>query len=197
MAATRFVWYELMTTGPSAAEEFYRQVVGWGTQPFTGHEHMDYTMWTAGEEPIGGLMELPEQARKGGAPPHWMGYVGVADVDAVAETAGRLGGCLLVPPRDIPGAGRFAVIADPQGATCALYQSGDAGAGGQQPPAAPGRVSAARACHDRSRAGARLLPLAVRRDRPPGHEHGRARGMPPSRSRRDGAAGREYQRAWA
>jgi len=141
MSPTRFVWYELMTTDPSTAEVFYRGVVGWGTQPFTGHEHMDYTMWTVGEEPIGGLMELPEEARRGGAPPHWLGYVGVADVDAAAEKAGQLGGCVLVAPQDIPGAGRFAVVADPQGATFALYQTAAPGEETGEPPGGPGRFS--------------------------------------------------------
>ena len=37
---------------------------------------MTYTMFMAGERPVAGLMELPEQARKMGAPPSWMGYVG-------------------------------------------------------------------------------------------------------------------------
>lgn len=141
MTAKRFIWHELMTTDTSAAEDFYRRVVGWGTQPFTGHEHMAYTMWTVGEEPVGGLMELPEEARRGGAPPHWMGYVGVEDVDATAATADRLGGCLLVPPQDIPGAGRFAVIADPQGATFALYQSAEPGGSGHDAAGAAGRFS--------------------------------------------------------
>lgn len=121
---TKFVWYELMTTNPDAAQDFYTKLIGWGTGPFEGHENgMPYTMWTAGEKPIGGLMELPEQARKGGAPPHWMGYVGVEDVAATAAEAAQLGACALVPATDIPGAGTFAVLADPQGAVFALYST--------------------------------------------------------------------------
>ena len=32
----RPVWYELMTTDMKAAETFYKNVVGWTAEPFTG-----------------------------------------------------------------------------------------------------------------------------------------------------------------
>jgi predicted enzyme related to lactoylglutathione lyase len=117
-----FAWYELMTTDTAAAKAFYGAVAGWGIQD-ADMPGMDYGMFTAGSTAIGGVMELPESARAAGAPPHWMGYVHVDDVDASADQAGRLGGTLYVPPTDIPEVGRFAVIADPQGASIALYKS--------------------------------------------------------------------------
>jgi uncharacterized protein len=73
-----------------------------------------------GETHVSGLMDLPEDARKRSAPPSWLGYVAVDDVDATAEHAKRLGGAVHVPPRDIPNVGRFSIIADPQGATLGL-----------------------------------------------------------------------------
>lgn len=126
----RFVWYELLTTDPAAAPDFYRGVIGWGTKAWEGAGE-PYTMWTNGEQPIGGMMQLPQEAVQAGAPPHWLAYVGVADVDAIAARATALGGCVLVAPRDIPGAGRFAVLQDPQGATIAVYHSEQA----WEPPA--------------------------------------------------------------
>ena len=121
-----FVWYELMTTDPAAAKKFYTDVVGWGTAPFENGSGMDYTMWMKGEAPVGGVMELPEEARKGGAPPHWIGYVAVPDVDATAAKAKELGGRVIHGPEDIPEVGRFAVLADPQGAVfCAFKGSQD------------------------------------------------------------------------
>jgi hypothetical protein len=45
----------------------------------------------------------------------------VPDVDAAVRRAAGLGAQTHVAPRDIPGAGRFAVLADPQGATFAVY----------------------------------------------------------------------------
>ena len=118
----KFVWYELMTTDTEAAKAFYTDVVGWSTAPFEHAAGMDYTMWMKGGAPIGGLMELPEEVRKGGVPPHWMGYVAVPDVDATADRARELGGTVHHGPMDIPEVGRFAVIADPQGAVLAAFK---------------------------------------------------------------------------
>jgi uncharacterized protein len=121
MAQGGFVWYELMTTDTPAAKAFYGKVAGWGTQdmPMPG---MTYTMFLAGEQAMGGLLDLPEDARKMGVPPNWMGYVAVDDVDAKVEQVKRLGGAVHVPPTDIPEVGRFAVIADPQTAVIALFK---------------------------------------------------------------------------
>lgn len=116
----RFVWHELMTTDPEAAKAFYTAVIGWGTKPFEG-SGQPYTVWTWGESQMGGLMELPQQARDMGARPHWLAYVGTPDVDATAARAKELGGTILMPPKDIPTVGRFAIIQDPQGATIAPF----------------------------------------------------------------------------
>jgi predicted enzyme related to lactoylglutathione lyase len=45
-----------------------------------------------------------------------MGYIGVADVDLYAKRLIRTGGRIERVPEDIPGIGRYAVVADPQGA---------------------------------------------------------------------------------
>lgn len=118
----KFVWYELMTTDTEAAKAFYSDVVGWSTAPFEHAAGMDYSMWMKGEAPVGGLMELPEEVRESGAPSHWMGYVAVPDVDATAARAQELGGTVHHGPADIPEVGRFAVIADPQGAVLAAFR---------------------------------------------------------------------------
>ena len=80
----RFVWYELMTTDMEAAKAFYADVVGWGTQD-ASMPGMAYTLFTAGGASVSGLMDLPEDARKLGLRPSWIGYVGVNDVDAAAD----------------------------------------------------------------------------------------------------------------
>jgi hypothetical protein len=116
----RFYWYDLMTTDPKAAQSFYKQLTGWGTMLFEG-AGMPYTMWTNGETPIGGLGELPEDARKAGTPPHWLSYVLVPSVDETLQKVEKLGGNVMVPGMDIPTVGRFGVFADPQGAILAAF----------------------------------------------------------------------------
>jgi predicted enzyme related to lactoylglutathione lyase len=122
----RFVWYELMTTDMKAAKAFYAKVVGWGTQD-ASMPGMSYTLLTVGEASVGGLMQLPEDARRMGAQPRWLGYVAVNDVDAAARRVGQAGGTVHVPPADIPDIGRFSVVADPQTATFALIKWSDPG----------------------------------------------------------------------
>jgi uncharacterized protein len=114
----RFVWYELLTTDMAAARGFYGDVIGWGAQD-ASTPTIPYTQLMAGNGPVGGLMELPEEGRKMGATPRWVGYVAVDDVDAATNRLKRLGGTVYVPPTD-SNIGRIAVIADPEMATLAM-----------------------------------------------------------------------------
>ena len=122
----RFVWHELMTTDPQGAGAFYSKVLPWKTQP-SGMP--DYTLWVSGKTQTGGLMAQPVS----GAPPSWLVYIGTPDVDATAAAAERLGGRVLKAPADIPNVGRFAVLADPQGAAFAIFKPGPMPEGGGPP----------------------------------------------------------------
>ena len=128
-----FVWYELMTSDAKAAEKFYSKVVGWETHD-SGQPGMTYTLLQAGDVPVAGLMALPKEACDAGAKPGWTGYVGVDDVDAYAGRITKAGGKVHVPPTDIPQIGRFAMMADPQGAVFCLFKPVSAM---PPPPAAP------------------------------------------------------------
>ncbi len=128
-----FVWYELTTTDAQAAKAFYADVVGWGLRD-ASMPGAAYTLFTAGEDPVAGLIGLPAEARKMGAQPRWMGYVGVDDVDAATDRLERLGGTVYVPPTDVPDVSRFSVVADPQAATLALVKWLNPS---QEQPAAP------------------------------------------------------------
>lgn len=130
----RFIWHELLTTDTAAAAAFYPRVVPWRTQPSS---MPGYTIWMAGQSQVGGLMALPPEAA--GTPPHWLIYIGTPNVDATAEHAQRLGARVVKAASDIPNVGRFAVLADPQGATFALYTPGPTG--GAVPAPAPGVFS--------------------------------------------------------
>ena len=137
--ACPFVWYELMTTDPVAAEAFYRQAIGWNTAD-AGMPDMKYTILSAGTTGVGGLMALPEDAKARGVPPNWTGYVGVADVDAMTTRVTAAGGAVHHPPQDIPGVGRFAVVADPHGAVFCLFKGNRDEAPPQPPAGTPGTI---------------------------------------------------------
>jgi len=133
-----FVWYELLTTDIAAAKAFYGSVVGWGAEDASTAEFA-YILFTAGHGPVGGLMDLPPEARKMGATPRWVGYVAVDDVDARAEQIKQLGGAIYVPPTDT-NIGRIAVVADPQTATLALVKGLKLGQQRQADPDEPGGI---------------------------------------------------------
>jgi predicted enzyme related to lactoylglutathione lyase len=81
---------------------------------------MPYMVVSAGEGGVGGIMAIPEEAKAQGARPGWMAYIGVPDTDAAAARIEAAGGTIYKPPTDIPDVGRFAAVADPQGATFLL-----------------------------------------------------------------------------
>jgi predicted enzyme related to lactoylglutathione lyase len=117
----RFVWYELMTTDVAAAKAFYTRVVGWGTKDaFTPHQ--PHTLFTVGSTFAGAVTGLPEDVRKTGATPMWIGYVGVTDVDATVDRTKRLGGAVRVPPTNVLDISRLSIVTDPQMAMLAVIQ---------------------------------------------------------------------------
>jgi predicted enzyme related to lactoylglutathione lyase len=132
----KFVWYDLMTSDTKAAESFYRNVIGWEAKD-SGMTDRSYTLFSVEQIPVAGLMPIPEHAQR--AHPGWMGYIGVDDVDAYAARIQKAGGKIHRAPEDIPGVGRFCVVADPQGAGFMLFKGmGDAPA--QVTAGTPGHI---------------------------------------------------------
>jgi len=112
-----FCWYELATTDAEAAKKFYAELFGWEYKA-GDIGGTSYNEIVANGRPVGGIHQMG--AEFGGAPPHWMAYVAVDDVDASAKRVEELGGKVCVPPTDIPTVGRFCVVNDPAGATISL-----------------------------------------------------------------------------
>ncbi len=119
-----FFWYELRTTDQDAARAFYAQVAGWRAEP-----SREPGTFHRGDQRVAGLVDLPERARALGAPAHWLGHIGVHDVDASASRLVALGGQLLGPVRHATD-GKVAILRDPQGVVLALSSRSEASAGG-------------------------------------------------------------------
>ena len=111
----RFVWHELLTSDSDGATSFYTKLIGWGTQVWEGGPS-PHRMWMNGETAVGGVLQLPDEAKQQGALPHWLAYVATPDVnqvtkDAEARAVAQLGNSVqngLVHgrplPRDLQGA---------------------------------------------------------------------------------------------
>jgi len=110
------IWYELMTPDADASKVFYDSVVGWQIgEPVA--EFQGYRMIGRSDGGFaGGVLPLTEEMQQHGARPTWLGYVGADDTDAAVASIEQAGGKALMPAFDIPGVGRVAMVADPQGA---------------------------------------------------------------------------------
>ena len=111
-----FCWNELLTPDVEKAAKFYADVIGWTSESMDMGE-MTYTVFKNEGNDIAGAMPPPME----GIPPNWGVYFAVDDCDGTVATAKTNGGSVLAEPMDIP-PGRFAVLADPQGATFAVMK---------------------------------------------------------------------------
>jgi predicted enzyme related to lactoylglutathione lyase len=115
-------WTELMTPDTAGAQAFYTSVIGWKAQPMSMPGGAgEYTIFQRGDANAGGMMAITAQMPN--VPPNWNSYFQVADVDDTVKRAAGMGAKVIVPPRDIPNVGRFAVLCDPQGAHFSLLQA--------------------------------------------------------------------------
>ncbi|HEY4366501.1 MAG TPA: VOC family protein [Steroidobacteraceae bacterium] len=112
----RFVWHDLVTAEPEAAHGFYSSVFGWKRQPWD--QDPAYVMFAAASGPIGGTM-----AAGADDVPHWIPYLGSADIDATLSQARDLGATVVKDLTETGSGGRYAVLADPQGAHFGVYGS--------------------------------------------------------------------------
>lgn len=117
-------WTELVTTDTKAAQTFYTSLFGWAAKT-GGAQPDEYTEFSVNGVPGAGMMAIrPEWGPN--IPAHWTPYFQVSDCDASAAKARALGAEVGVPPTDIPNVGRFAMLADPQGAKFAIFTPGRA-----------------------------------------------------------------------
>jgi len=113
-------WIDMTVDDAEGVRDFYKHVVGWGSEDVSMGDYSDYSMTLPENgEAVSGICH----ARGGNAalPGGWLIYITVADVDASAAACTANGGEVLVKPKGLAG-GRFCVIRDPSGAAAALYQ---------------------------------------------------------------------------
>ena len=114
-------WHDL--TVPNAVEirDFYAAVVGWKISGIDMGGYEDFCMTPPGAEaPAAGICHA--RGPNADIPPQWLMYISVTDVDHCVSECRRLGGSVVVGPKEM-GGGRFAIIRDPAGAVAALFQS--------------------------------------------------------------------------
>ena len=112
-------WNELQSRDPGPAAGFYAGLFGWETEHMKEDRRLAYVVLKNAGSSNGGVMPMTES--HGDAPPYWIPYFTVPSCERVISRATELGGGALAGPLDI-GAGRIAVITDPQGAAFAIFE---------------------------------------------------------------------------
>lgn len=116
--AGEFCWDELVCNDPAKLLPFYKEIFGWSTKSMDMGPMGTYYVLERGDKQAGGVIKKPMKE----APTAWLTYVAVDNVDASTKKAEGLGAKVIVPATDIPNIGRFSIVADPQGATLALFK---------------------------------------------------------------------------
>jgi uncharacterized protein len=110
-------WNELATRDSEADKKFYSELFGW---VFQKAENLDYHFILNKGRMNGGIITITEEW--GDAPPNWMTYFSVTDIDTAVEKVKSLAGSVMGEIRDTPGVGRLAIITDPFGAVSTIIQ---------------------------------------------------------------------------
>lgn len=113
------IWYELGTSDLEDAKAFYGAIFDWSVKD-AGMPGFTYLLASRDADMVAGMMALGDQT--GAPPPNWTIYFAADDCDAVAAATEQAGGKVYHQPTDIPGTGRFAIVADPQGAVFGILQ---------------------------------------------------------------------------
>jgi predicted enzyme related to lactoylglutathione lyase len=117
-----FSWTGLLTGDVERALSFYGAVFGWTAETGRTENGRVYSTMRMGDERVALVYEIADWQRAFGAPTNWATFVAVSNVDESVRSAVRLGGRVAIPPYDIEGAARIAVITDPGGARLSLWQ---------------------------------------------------------------------------
>jgi uncharacterized protein len=111
-----FHWNELWTTDTKQALSFYKEQFGFQHDVMNMGPQGDYFVLKTGETQRAGLMKSPETK----IPSMWLPYIHVSKIDETTKRAVSMGAKILKEASDIPGVGRFSILADPTGAVIGL-----------------------------------------------------------------------------
>ncbi len=117
-----FCWPELTSNNWQAAKPFYCELLNWGFDDQPIGDDMYYTMLQVAGDDVAAMYQMEASLVEKNVPSHWLSYISVSDVDALVPKITELGGQVLHGPHEVGDAGRMVMLADPTGATCALWQ---------------------------------------------------------------------------
>ena len=113
-------WIDLTVPDAASLKGFYERVAGWSVEPVNMDGYSDYCMHPAGgDEPVAGICHA--RGSNADLPAQWLIYITVPDLEESLRQCRAAKGEVLTKTKPA-GEGRCAVIRDPAGAVCALYE---------------------------------------------------------------------------
>jgi uncharacterized protein len=114
-------WIDLTISDAENIRDFYSKVAGWEFTPISMGEYDDYVMNPKGDpDAAAGICHA--RGVNEGLPAHWLIYINVINVDVSLAECKKAGGSIVREIRNMGSYGRYAVIKDPAGAYCALFE---------------------------------------------------------------------------
>jgi predicted enzyme related to lactoylglutathione lyase len=113
-------WLDLSVGDAKNVKSFYEEVIGWKSENISMGEYDDYAMLEPSDnEAVAGVCHAKGVNK--GLPPAWLPYFLVVDIDTSIKAVLEKGGTLVTDIKTM-GSDKYAVIKDPAGAACAIYQ---------------------------------------------------------------------------
>ncbi|MEU3275246.1 VOC family protein [Saccharomonospora sp. NPDC006951] len=112
-------WIDLVVPDQRMALDFYGALFGWDFAD-QGDDMGNYVLCSIDGRQVAGIGAQGQEM-----PPAWTVYLASSDLDKTVTAVGENGGRLMVPPMDVPRAGRMAIAADPAGAVFGVWQAGE------------------------------------------------------------------------
>lgn len=118
-----FSWADLTVENADELRDFYTSVIGYSFSEVDMNGYHDYCM----NSPTDGQTKTGICHARGGnkdLPPMWLIYFYVEKLDSSLQNLKEKGGHVILGPKDYGNGSRYAIIKDPAGACCALFEEG-------------------------------------------------------------------------
>jgi predicted enzyme related to lactoylglutathione lyase len=113
-----WIWASLLVRDADKDAAFYQALFGYEVFDMPSPDGLEHVVLSSDDLARASVNDMPDRSSR--RHPHWLGFVRVFDVGAMAARAHAMGGRVLVEPRADRHGGQLAVVADPQGAVVGL-----------------------------------------------------------------------------
>ena len=114
-------WIDITVDNANELKDFYQSVVGWEMEAVSLGDYDDFNVSPSKQaEAIAGICN--KKGFNAGVPSSWMIYINVANLDESIAATKAGGGKIIRPDTSMGAMGRYAIIEDPAGAVCALFE---------------------------------------------------------------------------